>query len=127
MRILGCDLHAAQQSIAMLDCETGEVIKKTLHHQDAEVRGLLQSAAGAGRRRSPRAPPTGVSPSARPRLRPSLGRSDEITVTCLCGSVIVLVVNFDDGGSWSVSGETSLPQRVGRVRRARPPLLDVLD
>ena len=43
MRIIGCDLHAAQQSIAMLDCETGEVIEKTLHHQDAEVRDFYRA------------------------------------------------------------------------------------
>jgi hypothetical protein len=33
MRIIGCDLHAAQQTIAMLDCETGERIERTLRHE----------------------------------------------------------------------------------------------
>jgi hypothetical protein len=28
MKILGCDLHARQQSIAMLDTETGEFTEK---------------------------------------------------------------------------------------------------
>jgi hypothetical protein len=31
MKILGCDLHAKQQTIAMVDTETGE-----LHREDAE-------------------------------------------------------------------------------------------
>jgi hypothetical protein len=30
MRIIGCDLHARQQSVAMLDTETGEVVNRTL-------------------------------------------------------------------------------------------------
>jgi hypothetical protein len=27
MRMIGCDLHAAHQTIAMLDCESGEVVE----------------------------------------------------------------------------------------------------
>jgi len=38
MRIIGCDLHARQQTIAMLDDETGEVIEKTLTHEGEDVR-----------------------------------------------------------------------------------------
>jgi hypothetical protein len=30
MRLIGCDLHASQQSIAMLDGDTGEIVEKTL-------------------------------------------------------------------------------------------------
>jgi hypothetical protein len=29
MRIIGCDLHARQQTIAMLDSDTGELEEKT--------------------------------------------------------------------------------------------------
>jgi hypothetical protein len=29
MRIIGCDLHARQQTLAMLDSTTGEVMKAT--------------------------------------------------------------------------------------------------
>ena len=29
MKIVGCDLHATQQSIAMVDTETGEFTEKT--------------------------------------------------------------------------------------------------
>src|SRR5260370_39103225 len=38
MRIIGCDLHARQQTISMLDVETGEVIEKTLVHEGEVVR-----------------------------------------------------------------------------------------
>jgi hypothetical protein len=30
MRLIGCDLHATQQSIAMLDRDTGVVVEKML-------------------------------------------------------------------------------------------------
>ena len=38
MRIIGCDLHAAQQTIAMLDRETGEIVEQTLKHDGTTVR-----------------------------------------------------------------------------------------
>jgi transposase len=38
MRIVGCDLHAAQQTIAMLDRESGEIVEKTLKHVGTTVR-----------------------------------------------------------------------------------------
>jgi hypothetical protein len=38
MRIIGCDLHARQQTLAMLDTETGEVVNRTLLHEGNEVR-----------------------------------------------------------------------------------------
>jgi transposase len=38
MRIIGVDLHARQQSISMLDRESGEVIEKTLQHEGEQVR-----------------------------------------------------------------------------------------
>src|SRR5262249_55181931 len=38
MRIIGCDLHAAQQTIAMLDRETGEIVERTLKHDGTAVR-----------------------------------------------------------------------------------------
>ena len=43
MRLIGCDLHAAQQSIAMLDGETGAVIQKTLKHEGESVREFYAS------------------------------------------------------------------------------------
>ena len=38
MRIIGCDLHARQQTLAMLDTATGEVVNATLRHQGNMVR-----------------------------------------------------------------------------------------
>jgi hypothetical protein len=38
MRIIGCDLHARQQTLAMLDTVTGEVVKTTLKHEGNNVR-----------------------------------------------------------------------------------------
>jgi hypothetical protein len=37
MRIIGCDLHARQQTLAMLDTETGEVVNLTLEYEDDNV------------------------------------------------------------------------------------------
>jgi hypothetical protein len=34
VKIIGCDLHARQQTLAMLDTATGEIVKTTLQ-QDA--------------------------------------------------------------------------------------------
>jgi hypothetical protein len=38
MKIIGCDLHARQQTIAMLDTDTGEFVEKTLEHDGEELR-----------------------------------------------------------------------------------------
>ena len=38
MRIIGCDLHARQQTLAMLDTTTGEVVTMTLKHEGNNVR-----------------------------------------------------------------------------------------
>jgi hypothetical protein len=38
MRIIGCDLHARQQTIAMLDDETGDLVEETLTHEGDTVR-----------------------------------------------------------------------------------------
>lgn len=38
MRIIGCDLHASQQSISMLDQGTGETVEATLKHEGDTVR-----------------------------------------------------------------------------------------
>ena len=38
MRIIGCDLRARQQTLAMLDTETGEVVNLTLMHEGNNVR-----------------------------------------------------------------------------------------
>ena len=38
MRLIGCDVHASQQSIAMLDRDNGVVVEKTLRHEGEAVR-----------------------------------------------------------------------------------------
>jgi hypothetical protein len=46
MQIKGCDLHARQQSVAMLDTATGEVVEKTLSHEAHEVQKFYSTLAG---------------------------------------------------------------------------------
>ena len=43
MRMIGCDLHAAQQTIAMLDRDTGEIVERTLAHEGTTVRDFYAS------------------------------------------------------------------------------------
>ena len=43
MRIIGCDLRARQQSVAMLDTTTGEVVNMTLKHEGNNVREFYSS------------------------------------------------------------------------------------
>jgi transposase len=45
MKIVGCDLHAKQQSIAMLDTETGELTEKVIRHEGNEVRAFFGALA----------------------------------------------------------------------------------
>jgi transposase len=40
MRIIGCDLHRSQQTIAMLDRDTGEALETTLEHDGDTVRNF---------------------------------------------------------------------------------------
>jgi len=49
MRIIGCDLHARQQTLAMLDTETGEVVNQTLTHEGNHVREFYSQLSGAAR------------------------------------------------------------------------------
>ena len=46
MKIIGCDLHARQQTIAMLDSDTGELEEKTLEHQGETVREFYSALSG---------------------------------------------------------------------------------
>jgi len=47
MRIIGCDLHARQQSLAMLDTTTGEVVEVALKHEGDNVREFYAASAPA--------------------------------------------------------------------------------
>src|SRR6201982_2820757 len=46
MKIVGCDLHAGQQSIAMMDSETGELAEKVLKHEGDAVREFYGARQG---------------------------------------------------------------------------------
>jgi hypothetical protein len=48
MRIIGCDLHARQQTVAMLDTTTGEVVKMTLTHEGNNVREFYGKPGACG-------------------------------------------------------------------------------
>ena len=41
MKIIGVDLHARQQTIAMSDTDTGELVEKPLEHEGGESAGVL--------------------------------------------------------------------------------------
>ena len=46
MRIIGCDLHARQQTVAMLDTTTGEAMEKTLTYSGSNVREFYSTLPG---------------------------------------------------------------------------------
>ena len=46
MKIIGVDLHAAQQTIAMLDIDTGELVEKVLEHEGEKVREFYSALGG---------------------------------------------------------------------------------
>ena len=46
MRIIGCDLHARQQTLAMLDNTTGEIVNLTLTHEGDNVRDFIPTFHG---------------------------------------------------------------------------------
>jgi hypothetical protein len=48
MQIIGCDLHARQQTVAMLDTDSGELVEKTLEHDGEELNRLPASLEGSG-------------------------------------------------------------------------------
>ena len=47
MRIIGCDLHARQQTIAKLDSDTGELVEKTLEHEGEKAREFYAVLPGS--------------------------------------------------------------------------------
>jgi hypothetical protein len=53
MQIMGCDLHARQQTLAMLDTATGEVVNSRPRRQQRAGVLFHASRSGAGRHRSP--------------------------------------------------------------------------
>jgi hypothetical protein len=75
MRIIGCDLHARQQTLAMLDTTTGEVVKITLKHEGDNVREFYSTL--------PR--PVRVGIEATGSMQWFLNLMEELGIECLVG------------------------------------------
>jgi transposase len=75
MRMIGCDLHAAQQTIAMLDRETGEIVERTLKHDGTTVRDFYAGLP----------PPVVVGIEATGSMGWFLRLMEELGVTCRVG------------------------------------------
>ena len=75
MRMIGCDLHAAQQTIAMLDRETGEIVERTLKHDGTTVRDFYAGLP----------PPVVVGIEATGSMGWFLRLMEELGVTCQVG------------------------------------------
>src|ERR1700747_1253584 len=75
MRIIGCDLHARQQTVAMLDTTTGEVVSMTLKHEGNNVREFYSSL--------PR--PVRVGIEATGSMQWFLNLMEELGIECLVG------------------------------------------
>ena len=43
MIIIGCDFHPRYQQIAMMDTETGELVKRRLEHENGEALAFYAS------------------------------------------------------------------------------------
>ena len=75
MKIIGCDLHARQQTLAMLDRNTGEMVKKTLKHEGNNVREFYSSLAR----------PVRVGIEATGSMQWFLNLMEELGIECLVG------------------------------------------
>src|SRR5580692_9988312 len=75
MRIIGCDLHARQQAVAMLDTETGELMEMTLTHEGNNVREFYS--------RLPR--PVRVGIEATGSMQWFVNLLEELGIECLVG------------------------------------------
>ena len=75
MRIIGCDLHAKQQTIAMLDRDTGEISERTLTHDGTTVRDFYASLP----------PPVVVGIEATGSMGWFVRLMEELGVTCQVG------------------------------------------
>jgi len=75
MQIIGCDLHARQQVLAMLDSATGEVVKKTLKHEGDNVREFYSMLPG----------PVRVGIEATGSMQWFVNLMEELGIECLVG------------------------------------------
>lgn len=75
MRIVGCDLHASQQTIAMLDRDTGEISERITKHEGTAVRDFYAGLA----------PPILVGIEATGSMGWFLRVMEELGITCRVG------------------------------------------
>src|SRR5271170_3591080 len=75
MRIIGCDLHARQQTVAMLDTLSGEVVNRTLTHEGNNVREYCSTLPG----------PVRVGIEATGSMQWFLNLMEELGIECLVG------------------------------------------
>ena len=75
MKIIGCDLHTRQQTLAILDTETGEVMNKILMHEDGKVREFYSALAR----------PVRVGIEATGSMQWFLNLMDELGIKCQVG------------------------------------------
>jgi len=75
MRIVGCDLHAAQQTIAMLDRDTGQVSEHVIKHEGTAVRNFYAGLA----------PPILVGIEATGSMGWFLRVMEDLSITCRVG------------------------------------------
>src|SRR5579862_3132752 len=75
MQIIGVDLHTRQQTVAMLNVETGEIVEKTLQHEGDSVREFYSTL--------PR--PTGVGREATGSMQWFLELMEELGIDCEVG------------------------------------------
>ncbi|HWY54051.1 MAG TPA: hypothetical protein VNZ03_06280 [Terriglobales bacterium] len=75
MQIIGVDLHTRQQTVAMLNVETGEIVEKTLQHEGDSVREFYSTLAG----------PTRVGIEATGSMQWFLALMEELGIDCQVG------------------------------------------
>jgi transposase len=80
MRLIGCDLHASQQSIAILDRDTGEIVEKTLKHEGEAVREFYASMP----------PPVVVGIEATGSMGWFLRLMEELAIECRVGHPVAI-------------------------------------
>ena len=80
MRLIGCDLHASQQSIAMLDRDTGEIVEQTLTHEGGAVRAFYASIP----------PPVVVGIEATGSMGWFLRLMEELAIECRVGHPVAI-------------------------------------
>ena len=75
MRIIGCDFHTRQQTVAMLDMETGELVKMILQHEGNNVREFYSKLPG----------PVRVGIEATGSMHWFVNLMEELGIECLVG------------------------------------------